>query len=58
MLHVKSAATAPAFNLPQLHLAPPLALIPFEFCQDFRHQKTRVPWLSCGAVCTILRLIV
>ena len=30
----------------------------FEFCRDFRHQKTRVPGLSCGVVCVILRLAV
>jgi len=33
----------PAFNLPHLHLAPPLEVTPFEFCRDFWHQKTRVP---------------
>ena len=29
-----------------------------EFCRDFQHQKTRVPRLSCGIVCMILRLAV
>ena len=31
------------FNLPHLHLAPPLRVTPFEFCRDLWHQKTRVP---------------
>jgi len=30
----------------------------FEFCRDFRQQKTRVSGLSCGVVCVILRLAV
>jgi len=34
-------------QLAHLHLAPPLGFTPFEFRQDFRHQKTRVPGLSC-----------
>jgi len=52
------SATAPAFNPPHLHLAPPLGVTPFEFCWDFRNQKTRVPGLSYGVVCVILRLTV
>ena len=36
-------ATAPAFNLPHLHLAPTLGVIPFEFCREFWRQKIRVP---------------
>jgi len=52
------AATAPTFNLPHLHLAPPLGVTLFEFCRDFRQQKTRVPALSCGVVRVILRLAV
>jgi len=36
----------------------PLGVTPSEFCQDLRHQKTRVPGLSCGVVCMILRLAV
>jgi len=40
------------FNPPHLHL------IPFEFCHDFWHQKTRVMVLSCGVVCAIRRLAV
>jgi len=61
LIHVKSrqfAATAPAFNIPHLHLVPPLGVTPFEFCWDFQHQKTRVPGLSCGIVCMILRLAI
>ena len=27
------------FNPPHLRLAPPLGVIPFEFCRDFRRQK-------------------
>jgi len=30
----------------------------FEFRPNFWHQKTRVPGLSCGVVCVILRLAV
>jgi len=33
------SSTAPAFNPPHLHLAPPLGVTPFEFCRDFRQQK-------------------
>jgi len=31
---------------------------PFEFRRDLRQQKTRVPELSCGAVCVMQRLAV
>jgi len=31
---------------------------PVEFRGDLWHQKTRVPELSCGVVCVILRLAV
>jgi len=31
---------------------------PVEFRGDLSHQKTRVPGLSCGVVCVILRLAV
>jgi len=31
---------------------------PVEFRGDLWHQKTRVPGLSCGVVCVILRLAV
>jgi len=58
MLRVEShqfSATSAAVNLPHLHLAPLLGVIPFEFCRDFRHQKTSP---SCGIVCVILRLAV
>jgi len=61
MLRVEScqfAATAPAFNLPHLHLVPLLGVNPFEFCRDFWHQTSRVPGLSCSIVCVILRLAV
>jgi len=59
MLRVESrqfSATAPAVNLPHLHLAPPLGVTLFEFCRDFRHQKTRFHGLACSIVCVILRL--
>ena len=35
-----------------------VGVTPFEFFRDFRRQKTRVPGLSCGVVCVILRLAV
>jgi len=47
-----------AFNVPHLYLAPPFGVTPFEFCQDFRHQKIRIPGLSCGVVCVIRLLAV
>jgi len=31
---------------------------PVEFCADLWHHKTRIPGLSCGVVCVILRLAV
>jgi len=43
---------------PHLHLAPPEGVIPVEFRGDLQHQKARVPGLSCGVVCVILRLAV
>jgi len=46
------------FYLPHLHLAPPLGVTLFEFSPDLWHQKTRLPWLSCGTVCVILHLAV
>ena len=33
-------------------------MIPVEFLGDLWHQKTRVPLLSCGVVCVMLRLAV
>ena len=41
------------FDPPGLHSAPSV-----EFRGDLWHQKTRVPGLSYGAVCVILRLAV
>ena len=46
------------FNLPHLRLAPLQGMIPFEFRRDLQRQKTRVPELSCGVICIILRLAV
>ena len=46
------------FDPPHLHLLPPQGVIPVEFRGDLWHQKTRVPGLSCGVVCVILRLAV
>ena len=46
------------FDLPHLHLAPPLGVTPFEFQKDFWYQKTSVPGLSCGVVCVIVHLAV
>jgi len=42
------------YNLPHLHLAPPLEFALIEFSRDFWRQKTRFPGLSSGAVCLIL----
>jgi len=36
------------FNLPHLHLAPPLGMTPLEFRQDLCHQKTKRIALSYG----------
>jgi len=44
------------FNLPHLHLSSPYGVIQDEFCRDLWRQKTRVPGLSCGIICVILRL--
>jgi len=33
-------------------------MIPIEFRGDLWHQKTRLPGVSCGVVCVILRLAV
>jgi len=46
------------FNLPHLHLVPPLGVTLFEFCRDLQHQKTKVPGLLRGIVCVILRLAI
>ena len=39
------------FNLPHLHLASPLGVMPVEFRRDLRHPKTRVPRLSIARRC-------
>jgi len=41
----------PVFGAPQ-------GVIPVEFRGDLWHPKTRVPGVSCGVVCVILRLAV
>ena len=46
------------FNPLHLHLAPPQGVIPVEFRGDVWYSKTRVPGLSCGVVCAIMRLAV
>ena len=46
------------FDPPHLHLAPSQGVIPVEFRTDLWHQKARLPALSCGVVCVILRLAV
>ena len=46
------------FDPPHLYLAPPQGVIQVEFRGDLWHPKTRVPELSCGVVCVILRLAV
>jgi len=46
------------FDLPHLHLAPPLGVTPFEFRKDDWRQNTRVPGLSCDVVRLIPRVAV
>ena len=46
------------FDPPHLHLATPQAVTPVEFRGDLWHQKIRVPRVSCGVVCAILRFAV
>ena len=46
------------FVPPHLYMAPPQGVIPVEFRGDLWHRKTRVPGVSCGVVCVILRLAV
>jgi len=46
------------FDPPHLHSAPPQGVTAVEFRGDLWQQKTRVPGLSCGVVCVILRLAV
>jgi len=46
------------FDQPHLHLTPPKGVIPVEFRGDLWQPKTRVPGLSCGVVCVILRLAI
>ena len=41
-----------------LHSVPSQGMTPVEFRGDLWHQKTRVPALSCGVVCVIVRLAV
>jgi len=50
--------TAPAFNLPHLHLSPLLGLPRVSFAKIFGIRKLRVPGLSCGVVCVILCLAI
>ena len=47
------------FDPPHLHSGRPRrGVTPIEFRGDLWQQKTRVPGLSCGVVCVILRLAV
>jgi len=46
------------FDSPHLYLALPWGVTPVEFRGDLWLQKTRIPGLSCGVVCVILRLAV
>jgi len=46
------------FDPPHLHLAPPQGVISVEFRGHLWRQKIRVPGLSCGVVCVIVRLAV
>jgi len=45
----------PDFDLPHLHSAPPQGVTPVEFRGDLWLQKNRLPGLSCGVACVILR---
>ena len=49
---------SPILTHTHLHLAPPQGVTPVEFRGDLWRQKTRVPGVSCGVVCVILRLAV
>ena len=49
---------SPIFDPPHLHSAPSQGVTPVEFHGDLWHQKTRIPGLSCGVVCVILRLTI
>jgi len=44
--------------LPHLYLAPQLGVTTSDFCCDLWRQKTKVPVLSLGVVCVILRLAI
>ena len=46
------------FDSPHLYLAPPQQVTLVEFRRDLWHQETRVPGVSCGVVCVILRFAV
>ena len=46
------------FDPPHLHLATPQGVTSVEFRGDLWQWKTRVPGLSCGFICVILRLAV
>jgi len=46
------------FDPPHLHSAPSSGVTPVEFRGDVWHLKTRVPALSFGVICVILRLVV
>ena len=46
------------FNPPHLHFVPLQGFTPVEFRGDVWRQKTRVPGLSSGVVCTIPHLAV
>jgi len=46
------------FDPLHLHLMPPYGVNPVEFRGYLWNLKTRVPELSCGVVCVILRLAV
>jgi len=46
------------FDPPHLYFGAPVGVTPVEFRGGLWHPKTRVPGLSCGVVCVILRLAV
>ena len=49
---------SPILTHPTCIRRPRRGVTPVEFCGDLWRQKTRVPGLSCGVVCVILRLAV
>jgi len=56
--HASYLSQVASFNLPPPAFGASVSVTPVEFCRNLQHQKTKVPVLSCGATCVILRLTV